>query len=1332
MSSRRKQSKPKSFAINELDPTADTTVAATSVTTVPAVEVITNTPSGQNLAPIPTDLLAFNQPLALPIEQPQINTDQPVEMQIATSSETFDESNPNKRKRNEDEPEINTSNESENVTDQSVDYTNDLEDDFIEDLDITFANGQNLTQFNESNLNQTFPTQFQHHHDNNISLSQDIDSQLLMFKCKVCGKGFKHRRSLNRHVRLHSGEKNYKCPHCATAFARSDHLKAHIRTHNNSKPYRCSVCQCGYNTQAALKVHIAHHHSKSKFKCTLCNDLEFHSQLALEGHMYTKHSKPNTEIDLDTAMIQSSYSHKVNNITNDYNDYNKHEISTQQYQRIKLADINNYSKDTDEQQFNYMNNSNNLTNFNSENRENLNNSQTDINMDEYMQHDTSKEIYEELIDTKQTLNNQMETATFIDNYGEDDDEENHSDLSSTSLKQIDETDSDDIIIEENLSSKADTFKRLIPKIVPVAVAGIQNNGIKPLQKPLPTPPPLLMPGNRPLSQPVNKTVQRPVINNTYCEFCNARFSNVESYQAHMRNCHPSINIQQQQPRIINETVQPTKMPYLTSILTKTQSVPNLNNSINGTKVINEPTNGLIITNNGIIVTGNNTINKTTNNCVRPNCNCALSPNCQNRCSINNKAKTIDETNDQIDYYYAIKETHYTCSQCNLTLFKLNDYMTHLKQEHCVEVFRCILCKQMQLFDNLSLLKEHFFQEHQSHKFDYYRCRLCINPAPTQTGLMYSSLEELNTHLKTVHHVNTSSIPAGQVVKQPEMRIIQQQMPPPTLPPPPPPPPIQIPVQIQQQMPIYQPQTQQSSQHFQQFNQYDRFNTYSNKCFKCNYCDSDFAQQSYLNQHIQMVHGNKVNPVIPAPPPPPPAQSNYIPVQQTQQNVFSCQYCRNTFSNRSQLERHVRIHVSSIDLKCNICDQLFETQESLSQHKLTHCKTFNDVNKEPEQSAKQNGNGNGTDATNIAICVYCKQTIDNESVFKEHFKRHNNIGANNPGSKANSFICIVCRQTLTSNSEYNLHMRHHLRRSNQAITTTNANQPKPIQPTQQPAKQPETLKEDEQTDKTVTNKLKCSKCLVKFEIWQELADHIAEMHKEEPATTKAIEPAPEPVKEKVPVKQERKSPEPVPVQQEKEVKKIAEPINNHHITDMCEICSSKFDSNAKLQCHLLIKHEFVNNNNLFTCPVCDEAFSRPENLIQHTYSHGPAAKIYKCSKCSIAFVFKAQLINHSFSHHQSDNQRETIPVKRFIGNPPPQVTNVVYKNVNPMIRPRQMVPNHYPQQHQQQQVPYQNMNQRYRCNECNIEFNAFRFYQHHCQTVHNRTIIQNSYITSNIG
>ena len=186
--------------------------------------------------------------------------------------------------------------------------------------------------------------------------------------------------------------------------------------------------------------------------------------------------------------------------------------------------------------------------------------------------------------------------------------------------------------------------------------------------------------------------------------------------------------------------------------------------------------------------------------------------------------------------------------------------------------------------------------------------------------------------------------------------------------------------------------------------------------------------------------------------------------------FPCQYCRNTFTNRAQLERHLRIHFSSIDLKCNICDQKFESQDALGQHKLTHCKTFSEKIETAERSK---------DESTSAICVYCKQIVENEAQFKEHFKRHNNIGqtANPSQVKPNSFMCIVCRQTLSSTNDYNLHLRHHLRRSKQDNEESK-----------------EVAKEDESVTSSVNGtSLKCHICLVKFEAWQELVDHNAQVH-----------------------------------------------------------------------------------------------------------------------------------------------------------------------------------------------------------------------------------------------
>ncbi|ROT60907.1 hypothetical protein C7M84_021435 [Penaeus vannamei] len=78
----------------------------------------------------------------------------------------------------------------------------------------------------------------------------------LPFRCEFCGRLFKHKRSRDRHVKLHTGDKKYKCCHCEAAFSRSDHLKIHMKTHDTQKPYQCSVCNRGYNTAAALTAHM--------------------------------------------------------------------------------------------------------------------------------------------------------------------------------------------------------------------------------------------------------------------------------------------------------------------------------------------------------------------------------------------------------------------------------------------------------------------------------------------------------------------------------------------------------------------------------------------------------------------------------------------------------------------------------------------------------------------------------------------------------------------------------------------------------------------------------------------------------------------------------------------------------------------------------------------------------------------------------------------------------------------------------------------------------------------------------------------------------------------
>ncbi|XP_015788981.1 zinc finger protein 423 [Tetranychus urticae] len=101
-----------------------------------------------------------------------------------------------------------------------------------------------------------------------MSLSSDqLDSS---FRCGFCHRMFKHKRSRDRHIKIHTGDRRYKCNHCDSAFARSDHLKTHMKTHDDMKPHRCYPCNRGFSSSAALTSHIQNHKKAAlKAKTTL-------------------------------------------------------------------------------------------------------------------------------------------------------------------------------------------------------------------------------------------------------------------------------------------------------------------------------------------------------------------------------------------------------------------------------------------------------------------------------------------------------------------------------------------------------------------------------------------------------------------------------------------------------------------------------------------------------------------------------------------------------------------------------------------------------------------------------------------------------------------------------------------------------------------------------------------------------------------------------------------------------------------------------------------------------------------------------------------------------
>ncbi|KAG8179036.1 hypothetical protein JTE90_016046 [Oedothorax gibbosus] len=125
-----------------------------------------------------------------------------------------------------------------------------------------------------------------------------VHSEHMPFKCDFCHRLFKHKRSRDRHVKLHTGDRKYRCGQCEAAFSRSDHLKIHMKTHDNAKPYQCTVCNRGYNTAAALTSHMQNHKKESPtavpaYKCLQCS-AGFATSKELQMHVPTHDSETQT------------------------------------------------------------------------------------------------------------------------------------------------------------------------------------------------------------------------------------------------------------------------------------------------------------------------------------------------------------------------------------------------------------------------------------------------------------------------------------------------------------------------------------------------------------------------------------------------------------------------------------------------------------------------------------------------------------------------------------------------------------------------------------------------------------------------------------------------------------------------------------------------------------------------------------------------------------------------------------------------------------------------------------------------------------------------------
>ncbi|MEQ2314001.1 hypothetical protein AMECASPLE_007606 [Ameca splendens] len=80
------------------------------------------------------------------------------------------------------------------------------------------------------------------------------------FACSYCGKCFTSSRSLETHVRVHTGERPYSCAQCGKRFTQSGHLKTHQSVHTGERPFSCEHCGKKFAAKQNLRIHQQKHH----------------------------------------------------------------------------------------------------------------------------------------------------------------------------------------------------------------------------------------------------------------------------------------------------------------------------------------------------------------------------------------------------------------------------------------------------------------------------------------------------------------------------------------------------------------------------------------------------------------------------------------------------------------------------------------------------------------------------------------------------------------------------------------------------------------------------------------------------------------------------------------------------------------------------------------------------------------------------------------------------------------------------------------------------------------------------------------------------------------